>query len=104
MLRACATCGHGNDIHAPSCGNCGRAFKRRNLTTTQRGYGYQHRKLRAALLSNAYFTPCPICRRPMLPGQALDLDHATPLVINPTSRGDRITHAHCNRRAGQALA
>jgi hypothetical protein len=34
----------------------------------------------------------------MLAGQSLDLDHATPLIDDPTSRASRIVHAACNRR------
>jgi hypothetical protein len=38
-------------------------------------YGSQHKKLRAQLLPQAYGQPCSRCGRPMLPGQALHLDH-----------------------------
>lgn len=33
----------------------------------------------------------------MTPSQALDLDHSVTLRRDPTSRGDRIVHAGCNR-------
>jgi hypothetical protein len=36
----------------------------------------------------------------MLAGQALDLDHTTPLTVDRSSVGDRITHASCNRSKG----
>jgi hypothetical protein len=52
---------------------------------------------REALLPLAYGKPCPRCSEPMLRGQALDLDHSTPLRTDRTSRGDRICHSHCNR-------
>lgn len=64
-------------------------------TTTARGYGYTHRKLRAALLPDAYGRPCPKCGQPMLPGQALDLGHTD----NRTGYTG-IEHARCNRQAG----
>jgi hypothetical protein len=70
-------------------------------TTTARGYGYGHQRLRAALLPQAYGTPCPhhgvdpLCPGLMLPGQDLDLDHTDDRT---SYRG--MAHASCNRRAG----
>jgi hypothetical protein len=49
------------------------------------------------MLSRAYYTRCPICGELMKPGQPLDLDHSTPLAVDPTSKGDRMAHAACNR-------
>lgn len=74
------------------------------MTTTQRGYGRPHQQRRATLLATAYGQPCPICGHLMLHGQDLDLDHTTPLIIDATSRGDRITHAACNRGGRVAIA
>ena len=62
---------------------------------TQRGYGYQHQKIRKALLPYAYGQLCPHCERPMLPGQHLDLDHTDDRT---GYRG--MAHRSCNRRAG----
>lgn len=64
-------------------------------TTTARGYGYQHKRIRAALMSSAYGRTCHLCGQPMWRGQDLDLDHTR----------DRhgyhgMTHASCNRRDG----
>jgi hypothetical protein len=67
------------------------------MTTTQRGYGWQHQQRRAALLPVALGTPCPICGRVMLAGQALDLHHPIRLVDDPTSIATQIVHAKCNR-------
>ena len=67
-------------------------------------YDLEHRRRRAELLPQAYGTRCPLCPRLMLRGEALDLDHSTPLVADPTSKGDRIVHATCNRSAGGRLA
>jgi hypothetical protein len=58
-------------------------------------YGGPHQATRRALLPDAYGRPCPRCGLPMLPGQALDLDHTD----------DRagylgMSHSTCNRRAG----
>jgi hypothetical protein len=36
----------------------------------------------------------------MLHGQDLDLGHTIARSVDPTARGDRIEHAHCNRAAG----
>lgn len=66
-------------------------------------YGLEHRKRRARLLPLAYNTPCPFCGELMLKGEALDLDHSTPTVLDPHSKGDRIAHRHCNRSAGGRL-
>ena len=67
-------------------------------------YGAQHQATRRKLLPTAYGTPCPRCGLPMLKGQALDLGHSTDLAMSSSAKGDRIEHADCNRRAGQALA
>lgn len=61
-------------------------------------YGGDHQALRKVALPYAYGQPCSRCGRPMLPGQALDLDH----------RDDGggllgFAHAVCNRRAGGRL-
>ncbi len=64
------------------------------MNTPRPSYGWHHQKLRAQLIPHAYGKPCHFCKKAMLPGQPLDLDHA-----NPTSyRG--ITHASCNRADG----
>jgi hypothetical protein len=67
----------------------------RRSSTTERGYGAEHRAARRRLLPGAYGQLCPRCGHPMMPGQALDLDHTD----------DRrsylgFSHASCNRRAG----
>jgi hypothetical protein len=63
--------------------------------TAARGYGAEHVKLRAKLLPHAYGKPCFRCGRPMLPGQALHLDHT-----DDRSGYGGFSHAACNRRAG----
>lgn len=64
---------------------------------------HQHRRIRARILAHAYGRACPMCGRPMHPGDDLDLDHTTPLALDARSRGDRIVHASCNRAAGGRL-
>lgn len=76
-------------------------------TTTQRGYGWEHQKARAAALQALAQTgtaPCPYCQQPMTPGMTLDYDHYPPLALGAGPRIRRLTHASCNRRAGQRLA
>ena len=57
--------------------------------------GWHHDKLRAQLLPYAYGTLCHFCRKPMLQGQALDLDHTDDRT---SYRG--MTHSRCNRADG----
>ena len=67
------------------------AWAKVTASSTKRGYGAQHRKLREALLPKAYGQPCARCGRPMLPGQALHLDHTD------TRTGYLgFSHKHCN--------
>jgi hypothetical protein len=68
-------------------------------TTTERGYGWQHQRLRAALLAELIpGSPCPRCHQPMWPGaQDLDLGH---IEGSGKTMYEGITHASCNRRSG----
>ena len=70
-------------------------FPKVKASTTARGYGAKHQKLRAQLLPTAYGQPCTRCGRPMLPGQALHFDHTD-------NRAGYLgfAHAACNRKAG----
>jgi hypothetical protein len=72
-------------------------------TSTERGYGTEHRKRRAALLA-AFVdgTPCPYCHEPMRRGQSLDADHSVAIKHGGTG-ADRLSHAKCNRSAGRYL-
>lgn len=78
-------------------------------TSTERGFGYEHKQERARLLPLAYGTICPFhgtdpkCTGVMLEGQSLDLDHEIPRALGGINGPRRISHASCNRRAGQAL-
>lgn len=62
-------------------------------------YGTAHKVRRAMMLPNAIGQPCPRCNLPMKADQALDLDHGD--VEGGPYLG--VTHASCNRRAGQAV-
>ena len=71
--------------------------QRSTLTTTQRGYGYSHQKMRAqAIAAFRPGDPCSRCGRPMMgPPTTLELDH------DDTRQGYRgLSHRRCNRAAG----
>jgi hypothetical protein len=74
---------------------------RRKAKTTVRGLGWAHDRARDELPDPAG-APCPYCARPMLRGQALDADHATPRALG-AGGGLRWAHAHCNRAEGARL-
>ena len=93
MTMTMCRCGRIRDRNTPCVCGAGR----RNLTTTQRGYGWQHQQRRAPMLPVAIGTPCPLCHKPMLAGQRLDFHHPIRLVDDPSSTGTMIVHASCNR-------
>jgi hypothetical protein len=58
-------------------------------------YGYEHQRLRKAMLPYAVGSTCTRCAKPIEAGQAIDLDH--------TDDGlgyKGWAHAVCNRKAG----
>jgi hypothetical protein len=59
-----------------------------------RGYGGDHKKLRKALLPQAYGIPCYRCGQLMLEGQALHLDHT-----DDRAGYGGFSHADCNVKA-----
>jgi hypothetical protein len=67
-------------------------------STTARGYGWPHQKLRAVLLRALVpGSPCPRCQQPMWPKlQQLDLGH----VDGDKTRYSGLEHARCNRSSG----
>jgi hypothetical protein len=75
------------------------AWAKPTKSSAKRGYGAAHRKLRAALLPQAYGTACIRCGEVMHPWQELHLDH------NDTRTGYAgFSHADCNREAGARKA
>ena len=65
---------------------------------------YNQARRRKQLLPYAYGLTCPLCGLTMYEGQALDLDHSTPVVLGGgVEPGDRMAHASCNRSAGATL-
>lgn len=65
-------------------------------SSTARGYGTAHQKLRRILLPQFIGKDCDVCGQVMTADQALDLDHSVPLRIDPTSVADRVLHRACN--------
>jgi hypothetical protein len=90
--RVCLERGCGMLTTRTRCPAHERQQDRRRGSTAQRGYGAQHQTMRRRLLPLAYGRPCPRCGQPILPGQALDLDHA-----KDRTSYNGIAHASCNR-------
>jgi hypothetical protein len=65
-------------------------------SSSARGYGTAHQKLRRELLPRFIGTTCAECGEVMRADQALDLDHSVPLRIDPNSVADRVLHRACN--------
>lgn len=66
----------------------------RRPSTTERGYGADHQRIRRRALEELIEgTPCPRCQEPMTRDQALDLDHT-----DDRSGYLGLSHAACNRR------
>ena len=72
-----------------------RARDRGRGSSTARGYGTQHRKLRAQLAPAAIGTTCHFCGQPILTGQKVALDHTEDRT---GYRG--IVHLTCNAADG----
>src|SRR5688572_16739064 len=101
--RVCSTSGCPTLVDSGACAKCRAVADRARGSAAQRGYDRQHRNEREAALPEAYFTPCPRCDEPMLPGQALDWGHSKDRALFPDAKADRVEHARCNQSAGAAL-
>lgn len=93
MTSPCLDCG--KLTRRSRCAKHERAKDRQRGTAAQRGYGQQHRQLRAALLADLDpRQPCPRCGQPLGPNPALlDLGH----VDGDRSRWSGLEHSRCNR-------
>lgn len=69
-------------------------------STTARGYGTSHQRLRARLARDvaAGRAVCARCGQPIVPGSAWDLGHDDTDPSKKTYRGPE--HERCNRSAG----
>ncbi len=66
-------------------------------STTARGYGWQHQKMRTAALAQfVHGQPCMRCGKPILSKADAELDHDD----NDRTRYLGLSHSACNRRAG----
>lgn len=77
-------------------------------TTTQRGYGWKHQKVRQRLLrQHTDGTHCPGCHHPMYRNpnrnhdhRPLEADHTKDLKHHGPGDADRLLCSTCNRRRG----
>ena len=62
-------------------------------------YGREHRRRRRVLIARVLTERwrCPKCREPILPGQPLDLGHATQEEKRRGLPGSQVEHRWCNR-------
>lgn len=87
-----------------TCESCGTGFFQgrgrpaRRCPACREGDRYRpaHREIRAATVDQAIGQLCVRCRLPMLPGQAVQLDHAD----DDPSRYLGYSHKRCNASAG----
>lgn len=67
-------------------------------------YDAEHQALRLFLIDRDLGSACPRCGLPMIDPDLCDAGHSVDLAIDPQAKADRLEHADCNRRAGQALS
>ena len=82
------------------CNEHKRLTSKARGTTTQRGYGHQHQKLRhewEQRMAHGAQPTCPRCHQPIRSGQPWQLDHNSQRTgwLGPS-------HTRCNEQAGQA--
>lgn len=64
-------------------------------STTERGYGYEHQRMRRALLPSMPGSACTRCGKTLREGDKVDLDH-----LDDRSGYKGFAHSACNRSAG----
>lgn len=74
-MKVCSQSGCGELVESGKCTTHRREYDKARGTTTERGYGAEHRAMRAALLPQAYGKPCRYCDNRMWPHENLVLDH-----------------------------
>lgn len=81
----------------PGCNAANITARQQRDSTTARGYGSQHQRVRAELLAAWQpGDPCALCTMPMMDSRALDLAHD-----QDRSQYLGLAHAACNRATNQ---
>ena len=76
---------------------------RARRTTTEAGLGNEHQRRRRET-PVPWGSLCPLgCGQPLVPGQRLQFDHATPRALGGTGEDSRWVHGRCNEAAGARL-
>lgn len=97
----CISCGAPG--YRRSCPTCTRGRDRARGTTTERGYGAEHQRLRAAWqerIDDGELVLCPRCGEPVEPGMEWDLGHSD----DRNSYSGPEHSRECNRAAGGRAA
>lgn len=96
LPRPCLDCQRLHPGPGPRC----PTHRSQRPSTTQRGLGYNHRRLARQVLAEEKH--CHLCGQPARPGDPLTADHIIPRAHGgPTTRDNlRAAHASCNARRG----
>ncbi len=100
VTRVCSSCGRVVDRFRV-CPVCGKARRKKQVSSSKRGYGASHKKLRErlALRVASGMVACARCGGLIAPGEPWDLGHDD----HDRSRYVGAEHARCNRAtAGRA--
>lgn len=97
--KPCSQPGCSELVDHGRCTTHAAQYEQRRGSSTARGYGTEHRRLRAKLAPKAVGKRCVRCGQPIRPGQPIDLDHTDDRT---GYRG--MAHAKCNRTAGAIKA
>jgi 5-methylcytosine-specific restriction enzyme A len=95
----CPGC-HGRFPKPGRCTDCKRQTNRERGTTTQRGLGSDHQRIRLQVLAEE--TVCWICGKPGTANDPLTADHVVPRIAGGrnTRSNYRAAHSSCNSRRG----
>ena len=102
--RNCPALADGSDN---LCAKHRKEYEQRRGTTTERGYGSEHQKIRKWLIFQLKLIPpqdriCELCGEIMLMSEELHADHVTRLVDDPSAKAGRMTHRACNEGRSKA--
>lgn len=74
-MKVCTQPGCGELVESGKCVAHRREYDKARGSRAERGYGAEHKAMRAALLPDAYGTACIYCGNRMWPHENLVLDH-----------------------------